>query len=389
MTVTHPPTTLRRRTRARAQAAPHRPRPRGETDAQLDRELARLPPGHRDWKLVVSLLLKRHNAQHSTKHKGVSGKTMHDRESFYFAFFDDLRMHTPYRRVEPRRLRAVHVDAIAAVWAERGLSAGTVATYLSYLRTWCQWTGRAPQVVRDAAHYYGEDSPLAHRRQAADRDRSWVAAGIAFPEVRATIEALCPYVAMQTEFCRLFGVRAKEARCLRPHEAVVPREAALPRDVDPALDATHYLRLDAGTKGGRPRDMPITTEAHRALIARAQALVGPGQHLGRPGYSLKANTAHFYAVLARVGVTRKQLGVTAHGLRHEFGNDAYERHAGTASPVRGGLAPDRARDREARTRVSRLLGHNRPAVASCYLGSPRVGAAPAVAIEVKADQEAS
>ena len=389
MTVTHPPTTLRRRTRAPARAAPHRPRPHGETDAQLDRELARLPLGHRDWRRVVSLLLKRHNAQHSAKHKGVSGKTMHDRESFYFAFFGDLRSHTPYRRVEPRRLRAVHADAMAAVWAQRGLSAGTVATYLSYLRTWCQWTGRAPQVVQDAAHYYGEDSSLAHRRQAADRDRSWIAAGVAFPEVRAAIEALCPYVAMQAEFCRLFGLRAKEARCLRPHEAVVPREAALPRDVDPAHDATHYLRLDAGTKGGRPRDVPITTEAQRTLIARARALVGPGQHLGRPGVSLKANTAHFYAVLARAGITARQLGVTAHGLRHEFGNDAYEQHAGAASPVRGGVASDRVCDRDARARVSRLLGHNRAAVASCYLGSPRVAAAPVAAIEVKPDEEAS
>lgn len=388
MTVTHPPTTLRRRTRAQAQAAPHRPRPRGETDAQLDRELAQLPLGHRDWKRVVSLLVKRHNAQHSAKHKGVSGKTMHDRESFYFAFFGDLRTHTPYRRVEPRRLRALHVDAMAAVWAERGLSAGTVATYLSYLRTWCQWTARAPQVVRDAARYFGGNSPLAHRRQAADRDRSWVAAGIAFPQVRAAIEALCPYVAMQAEFSRLFGARPKEARCLRPHEAVIPREAALPRDVNPACDATHYLRLDAGTKGGRPRDVPITTEAQRALIARARALVGPGRHLGRPGFSLKANTTHFYAVLTRVGITGKQLGVTAHGLRHEFGNDAYERHAGTASPVRGGVAGDRARDREARAHVSRLLGHNRPAVASCYLGSPRVAAAPAEAIDADPDEEA-
>jgi integrase len=314
---------------------------------------------------------------------------MHDRESFYFGFFGDLRAQTTYRRVEPRRLRAAHVDAMAAVWAERGLSAGTIATYLSYLRTWCQWTGRPPQTVRDAAHYYGEDSPLAHRRQVAERDHGWLAAGVAFAQVRAKIEALCPYVAIQTEFTRLFGARPKEARCIRPHEAVIPRADALPRDVDPACGATHFLRLDAGTKGGRPRDVPITTDAQRELLARARALVGPGDHLGRPGFSLKANTAHYYAVLAKVGVTNGQLGVTAHGLRHEFGNDAYEQRAGTRSPVRGGTAADRARDREARAHVSRLLGHNRPAVASCYLGSPRVAAAPGAATEVRPDEEAS
>ena len=127
-----------------------------------------------------------------------------------------------------------------------------------------------------------------------------------------------------------------------------------------------------GTKGGRVRDVPLVTQAQWDLIDRAKAMVGPGQHLGRPGYSLQANTAHYYRVLAKVGITRKLVGTSGHGLRHERAGDEYQAVAGVPPPVRGGTAPDRATDRKARTAVAKLLGHNRYQISSCYLGSPSV-----------------
>ena len=36
------------------------------------------------------------------------------------------------------------------------------------------------------------------------------------------------------------------------------------------------------------------------------------------------NRTRFYTVLARFGVTKRQLGITAHGLRHQYANDRYE-----------------------------------------------------------------
>ena len=202
---------------------------------------------------------------------------------------------------------------------------------------------------------------------------------MAHAEVLEQIRAICPYVAIQTEFSKLFGLRPKEARCLRPHEAVILRKRVLPRDVDPNSPATHYLHLDSGTKGGRPRDVPIETDAQWDLVRRAQAFVRPGRHLGRPGYTLKQNKAHFYRVAEKVGITKKASGVTPHGLRHEFANDVYEKEAGVASPVRGGSAPDRETDQAARLAVSRLLGHHRGQVTGSYCGSPRVS--PPVKVE--------
>jgi integrase len=123
-----------------------------------------------------------------------------------------------------------------------------------------------------------------------------------------------------------------------------------------------------------PTDKPVSCqfEQSREKLSRSQAFVRPGQHLGRPGYTLKQNKAHFYRVVAKVGITHEDRGVTPYGLRHEFANDVYEEEAGVPSPVRGGSARDRETDRAARLAVSRLLGHHRGQIVSSYVGRPRV-----------------
>jgi integrase len=357
------------RTRAQIQAVAH---PRRDRDADPGQVLAALPLGHRDWKRILACLLALHGREHGIKDKTVSNQTIYERSRFLYQFFDELHTLTIYKHVEPRSLGNRHVAAMVAVWAARCLSAGAIANYLSILRVFVAWIGKEPGIVRTASQYLGADSAAAHRRQVADEDHSWIAAGLEHAEVRERIRALCPYVALQTEFSRLFGLRPREARCLRPHEAVIPAELVLPRDLDPASPASHYLHLDAGTKGGRPRDVPIETAEQGDLIRRAQAFVPAGRHLGRPGFTLLQNKNHFYRVLAKVGITKKQCGVTAHGLRHEFANAVYEERAGVASPVRGGTAPDRETDQAARLAVSRRLGHSRGQVIGSYVGSPRV-----------------
>lgn len=362
------------RTLAEIESSPHLRRSSVGPIADPDRALAQLPLGHRDWKRILLCILAKHGLQHGAKLKTVSNRMLYERHRFLFGFFQLLHTETIYKRVEPRCLGNRHVAAAVSLWAARGLGGGTIANYLSMLRVFATWIGKDPAIVRNAAAYLGPDSALAHRRQVAEYDHSWVAAGVDSVEVAARIKAICPYVAIQTEFSRVFGLRPREARCLHPHEAVIPRAEAPARDVEPASSAAHYLFLANGTKGGRPRALPIETEQQWDLVRRAEAMVSPGAHLGRPGYTLKQNTAHYYRVLAQVGITQHQLGVTAHGLRHEFALDEYAKRAGTSSPLRGGAAPNRNTDHASRQHVSLLLGHNRAAVASCYLGKPRVEA---------------
>jgi hypothetical protein len=103
------------------------------------------------------------------------------------------------------------------------------------------------------------------------------------------------------------------------------------------------------------------------LAGRLTAAVASGMYVGRPGRTSSQNSSRFYYVIRKCGISKAQLGVVAHGLRHEHANDAYEDVAGAPSMVRGGKARP-SLDAQARERTARLLGHSRPRVASCYLG---------------------
>jgi len=65
------------------------------TPCDPDAVLAALPVGTPDYKRVLGAILKMHNHEHSAKPKGVSFKTMLDRQRFLVSFFRELRHHAP------------------------------------------------------------------------------------------------------------------------------------------------------------------------------------------------------------------------------------------------------------------------------------------------------
>ncbi|MBP8275577.1 MAG: hypothetical protein KAX55_01615, partial [Propionivibrio sp.] len=74
----------------------------------------------------------------------------------------------------------------------------------------------------------------------------------------------------------------------------------------------------------------------------------------------------------RYGITKRDLGVTAHGLRHEHLNELYERVTGVPSPVRSGSVThdlDRLTHDIARARVSQEAGHSRLGISDAYIGA--------------------
>ena len=328
------------------------------------------PNGTRDWKRVLHCVLAIHNPEHSKLLKTVSQKTMLDRERFYFKFWDDLRFNTTFKDADPRVLTNRQVQAVANLWAERKLSVATVHNYLSFLRTYAGWIGR-PGMVRDVATYFGADSHYVHRERTAKVDRSWIARCVEVEAKIHEVTAYDPWVGMQLELCYRFGLRAKEARHFRPHVAVISRELANPRDAQHFPDCKQFLRVRYGTKGGRPRDIPVKTPEQQELIERALQSVAPGHYVGAPGRTAVQNANRFYNVLRRFEITKAALGVTAHGLRHQHANDRYEELAGEPSPVRGGAGAGDA-DGAARMAVSSELGHGRIEITDAYLGSSAV-----------------
>jgi integrase len=326
------------------------------------------PPGPTtDFLRVLGALLRLHNDEHALRPKFISLKTKGDRHRFLVGFFRELRRETPYRKLDPRQLAGRHVQHMVKRWQERGLTVATVHCYLSMLRTFAGWIGKHG-MVREPEFYVGKDSELAHRSQTAVLDKSWTAKCVDIHAKIAEVSAFDPWVGLQLELCAEFGLRGKEARHFRPHEAVIPRIDANERDAAAFPEAVLFIRVYHGTKGGRPRDVPLATEAQHALVERLRCLVAPGQFVGNPEHTATHARHRFYYVIRMFGISKKELGVVAHGLRHQVVNDAYALDAGGPSPVRLALECAK-RDEEARRRAARLLGHGRLQVTNCYLGS--------------------
>ena len=85
---------------------------------------------------------------------------------------------------------------------------------------------------------------------------------------------------------------------------------------------------------------------------------------------MKQSLKRFDNVMRKAGITRKQLGVTAHGLRHEFAQEFHVELTDVQPPVRGGDAcADPEVLKSALIEIARQLGHNRPSIPSAYCGS--------------------
>jgi integrase len=140
------------------------------------------------------------------------------------------------------------------------------------------------------------------------------------------------------------------------------------------------LVVEEATKGGKTRIVPITSEAQREILDRAKkmslqatkgALVSPYRTPGQE-YS-RINT-----VCRKLGITKKKLGVTPHGLRHGFANDELKEQTGFDSPVRGGPElPNTPEIIEAKQAISNALGHRRIQITAAYIGKTKKGRRPA------------
>ena len=360
---------------AESAARTRRDRHETRTEARLRNALG--PPPRRggprrSWKRTLQEILWAHNDRHATKPKSVSFKTQSERAAGLFRCFRDLHA-LGYRIRNPYCLGGRHVRALVQDWTSpeprarrRTLSPSLVQTELSHLRTLTGWIGK-PGLVLPAERYVA-DPALVARRSAATQDRSWPAHGV---DPQSTIEEIAahdPWIGAQLRLARAFGLRVKEAVMIQPRLAERPAGEGATRSA--GLEG--FLAVKRGTKGGRLRLVPIDCSAKRAALDAAKALVrSDSAFLADPARTLVQNLNRLTNVMKKFGVTQEVLGVTPHGLRHEYAGDRYEALAGVPPPVRGGKSTDRAADATARLQVAEELGHARRQISSAYLGSPR------------------
>lgn len=337
------------------------------------------------WKRKLQDAIDRHNRQHATKPKGVSHKTMHERATSLFRAFRLLR-RLGYE-VDPENLRGRHVTILVHYWTrnpclaelcqrrgvpmlEHAYSAAYLQQQLSFLRVYAErWIGK-PGMVRTLGHYVSDPARF-RRAYSAERDRSWEGNAVDFERVVDTVAAIDARVAAQLGMLLAFGLRRKEAVMFVPRSAIVDGE----RCGSPLPAGERYvalLRVKRGTKGGRLRLVSVRTDAQRVALDRALAFAPhASSHLGHPDLSLAQSLKRFDNVLRKAGVTRAVLGVTAHGLRHQFAQDFHVALTGLDAPIRGGETCDDPRLlAEALQKIAHELGHNRPAITRAYLGTP-------------------
>ena len=165
-----------------------------------------------------------------------------------------------------------------------------------------------------------------------------------------------------TELRREFGLRTQEA--LKFQHAHATR--------DPGV-----VRLAASwCKGGREREIPVTTDRQRDLLDRV-AQFQASQPINRHG-NRSMIPAHrtFHGYYRQYNMARHAAGVPGHELRHAWAQERFEQVAGMPPPLADGpqyseLARDgQLRWEEAAATVNRELGHGegRKDITATYIG---------------------
>lgn len=316
--------------------------------------------------------LHRAHSETRVSGRGLSQTTQRQRAQILLSMAVELH-DGGFGLTSPYSLRQKHIRWLVRRWVlERGMAVGSVELRLSHLRALCAWMGKAGLVGK--LDDYVERPEGYQRSYVAQSDRSWTGNAVRATELIEKITQTDRYVGLQLRIEAGFGLRAQESWRLRPRMDLLP---------------SGQLFVREGTKGGRARHVPIEFDWQYDLLveaAQVAAQVNPGRESMIPAqYNQKQWRRRFYAVLEKHGVTKKGEGVTAHGLRHQYLQEMYERIAGQQAAVKGGgKVLDPAAHRDAMERVVSAAGHSRASKANAYLSSfhtmSRLGK-PAVTLE--------
>lgn len=249
-----------------------------------------------------------------------------------------------------------HVAALTRHYEAQGLSASSLQKKNTVLRRFGTWIGKPDMTprLRDLVI----DPSRAMRSYSALESKAWSANGVDPDEIFQRMDLECAVAGLQLRLQHAYGLRPREVVMLKPA----------------AADQGKNLFVTDGTKGGRARMVPIDNPRKRELLEQAKAVArrnARGVLSAKPSQSLKAALKRYYYLAGRVGLTKAKLGVTLHGLRHEFAGSLFKQITGVEAPVNGGRLDDPGLVRQAMQITSEQLGHGRKDAGAAYLGSQR------------------
>lgn len=273
--------------------------------------------------------------------------------------FNDL-WELGHKIENPEKLNSGHVKALCEHWHAKGIAVSTMQARLSSLRIFAGWIGKRTVVGNLPSFLPQVDPKLLRVVKTAKSSKSWTENGIDVIAKIKEADELDPIFGRMLRMDLAFGLRRMEVLQLKPYKS----------------DKGDKLRVYEA-KNGRQRDVDVATGEQRQVLDFVKSkLKNKLDHMGwtqtKRGAvaTLEYNIQRYHKCMAAIGITRADGGVTGHGLRAQFAENA-ALIAGMIPPTLGGSAGQMSKgDLDVtRAQVSELLGHSRVSVTGSYYGS--------------------
>jgi site-specific recombinase XerD len=311
---------------------------------------------HKKVKNEIYLILIQKNRDAARKNKSVGSLTQDRRKAAILGFFSVL-FFLGFKIESIYHLKQKHLLAVFHFLEEQGQAPATIQNKISVMRVFCEWIGKIGMV--GDSRIYVKDKKSVRRSTVMKEDKSWEGHGIDVFAKLQEVSKIDQDVSLWLELCFAFGMRVREA---------ITFKAAL------ALEG-NFISVREGTKGNRPRIVPVEYEAQMDLLQRLKIEAdGKTGLLGGRCKTLKQKTRHFYYVLKKSGITLSDNGISAHGLRHQYIHTIFKSMLGIEPPVRGGNLNQVDKDlfHIVSHKLVERVGHSRATIGSSYYGSRKV-----------------
>lgn len=281
-----------------------------------------------------------------------SYETKADRMTMLKAIGKELRKE--YRLQKLDNLKIKHVRGLISKWQKEEKSTATIKNRVASLRYLTKDVLKKPEMLPNK----NSDLGIGRREHNFNTDKGWTPSD----EIKSVLPE---NQQVHVELMRNLGLRYEEAAKFRPHEA----------------DRDKKIAVLWGTKGGRDREIPITSDKQRETLDRAKDFVDRNRQesIIPREMTYKKFEDHTRNIYNNVGMTKDGVG-TPHGLRHQYAQDRYSQITGWKPPAqlseverkefRASMGQaEKDIDTRARLEISSELGHGRIDVVSNYIGS--------------------
>ena len=268
--------------------------------------------------------------------------TQYNRKRGLLAMAGELK-DLGYKLPSAKSIKPKHVHALLEKWQSAECTPATIRNRLTWARWWAEQVNKGSVISKDNADYAANERNDCSKNRAQPFDRN------KFEKID------CKYVQAALMLQSAFGLRREEAMKFQPEYAI----------------QKGYIRLKSSwTKGGRYREIPITSESQKQVLSVVQKVAGND--------SLIPNNLSYKQQLKRYEYQTLKVGWrNTHGLRHAYAQRRYLELTNRPCPFANGkhwhemTEAERSEDRIARKQISAELGHGRISIVDVYIGKVR------------------